>query len=294
MGNKIWPELPDPDHQRFLEGLYGTLCQHFVCLGVRLEAIDESGNTNGEQNIRFVSCFVMALNNRWCLVTAGHILKDIEEDLRSERFRIVHAFIIYYLGHHETDGRLMPFDYKAANKRFVDDENLGLDYGFIMLAYYDLLDLRKNNIIPVRMDYWKAQKIEEFNSFILLGLPVEVSRRLNGPFVSSNTLTRNLGNVHVSVEYITDDSQIPFTILIRKPTLPIFIGRITANIDFSINGMSGGPIFGLIEDQDSNLYYTVVAIQSAVVPTKNKFGSYSVVIGCYISEVIDEMRKFLQ
>jgi hypothetical protein len=265
MGKRIWPEKPDAEYQQFLTKLYGSLCQHFVCLGIRLESIDETGNTTGDHHILSISCLVITVTDRCFLVTAGHILKELDERLASGRCRLVHGFIVYHLGHHETDGRLMPFDYRAAKTHVVHDQNPGLDYGIILLTYYEMLDLRKNNIIPVSMDYWRPRTIAEFDSFRLLGLPTEVASRLSDPSISSNTMTRNISTVYVSVEPITDESQIPYMILIRQlgqPTVPVFIGRITADIDFGINGMSGGPIFGLIEGSDGKLYYSVVAIQS--------------------------------
>jgi hypothetical protein len=60
-----------------------------------------------------------------------------------------------------------------------------------------------------------------------------------------------------------------------KPTkFPQFIGRINAEISFSIEGMSGGPIFGLTEKSDGTDEYTVVALQSRWIQDRR------IILGC--------------
>lgn len=289
MANEIWPDFPDSEHKRFMAELYGTLCQHFVCLGVRLEVIDEEGNPTIEpQDVKFIACSVVEISSRWFLITAGHILKPLDEKLTSNKAKLVHAFLGYSLGHHETDGRLMPFDYEAAQKVFIHDQSLGLDYGFIALCDEDALRLCVNNIIPITLDDWKPPSVAGLQGYWMLGLPKEITRRLNEPHGASDDWTRKLGAVIVSAEAIRDELQIPFMLLIREPTFPVFVGKITADIDFDINGMSGGPIFGIMIGADGSEHYAVVAIQ-------NEFDIYNnKILGCDMAEVVNALRNCLK
>jgi hypothetical protein len=291
--NKIWPESTDIEFERWKEMLFDSLCQHFVCLGIRLESIDETGKATGDHEILSISCLVISVNNQCLLVTAGHILRDLDERLKSGRVRLVHAFVVYHIGHHETDGRLMPFDYRIAKKHVVCQRHPGLDFGAILLPYYDVLDLMKNNIIPIEMESWRPRSLAAFESFRLLGLPTELARRFSDPSVPSTTLSRQLVITYVTVDAITDEAhkKFPFMILVRQqvqPTIPVFVGQITADIDFGIDGMSGGPIFGLITHPEGRTLYSVVAIQS-----ENDGCNKEIIIGCPIQTVFNECYHFL-
>lgn len=291
MGKPIWPELPDAEHERFLSDLYGSLCQHFVCLAVRLEALDDAGTPTDETKQYFISGFVIIINETWCLITAGHIVKDLGAKLASKEYGLFNSFLIYHLGHHVTNGKLMQFDYGSAPTYFIDASDLGLDYAVIVLSDMDTLKLRENNIIPVSMDYWTSV---QFSSYWMLGLPIEVSDSLNQARASDER-DRRLGAVILSVAAITDESQVPFMFLRHNPKFTSFFGEITADIAFGINGMSGGPIFGVVVDPNGILRYTVVAIQNAAISGPTEPSKTSIKIaGCPMSIVADHIRNILK
>ena len=99
----------------------------------------------------------------------------------------------------------------------------------------------------------------------------------------------------VSAEVIRDKSQLPSSVEIPDTKFPVFIGRINAEISFSIKGMSGGPIFGLVSGEDGDVNCKVVALQSGWYEKSRiilgcPLPVFGQVIGRYTDELLQRTR----
>jgi hypothetical protein len=131
--NKIWPAAPDKGLERSREQLYDRLCRHLVCLGIRFTRLDTYGNSDGKEYVYHCSCFVVAVKDKWFLVTAGHVLEDLDKLVREKAIRIESSFLADFFGQRDAVRFPTPFSYEDAPRHYIDDVKLDLDFGFIPL-----------------------------------------------------------------------------------------------------------------------------------------------------------------
>jgi hypothetical protein len=258
--NKIWPAVADVKLERFREKLYDTLCRHLVCLGVRFTRLDSQGNSDGMEYLCPCSCFVISVRDRWFLVTAGHVLKELDQAVRQKKIRVESSFLADFFGKRSAVRYPTPFPYEDMPKHYIDDD--GLDLGFIPLRDLFKEGMRKN-IIPISEKHWCRRHDLEIAAYWMLGFPGEVHGWFNKPINAGEDRISVAAPVIISAEEIRDIAEIPTSVVIPSTTFPRFIGRINLEIPFDIKGMSGGPIFGLIETADGKVGYTVIALQSS-------------------------------
>ena len=213
---------------------------------------------------------MVSVRGKWFLVTAGHALKEVAGALAAGRIRIVRSFLAAYFGNRATLRRLIPFHYDVTAHKFEEDSKLGLDYGFIPLSELFRAGLEANGIEPLSAVHWKQLEAVRFSAYALLGFPEDLAKDYDKESKTDDPLDGSIGTVVISAERVDDKSLIPDAEDEWLKLAPWFTGRITAETNQSIKGMSGGPIFGLCKMPDGTLGYTVVAIQSRWLP-KNRF-----------------------
>jgi hypothetical protein len=283
---KIWPASADLGLERFREQLYDRLCRHLVCLGIRFTHLDTQGNSDGKEHIRLYSCFVVSIKDKWFLVTAGHVFEELDKGLRKKAIRIESSFLADFFGQRSAVRSPTPFSYEDAPKHYIVDTKLGLDFGFILLRDLFRDGLLSNGIVPIPENHRTQRQEPRIDVYWMLGFPSEVKKfePLNKPINGGEVRVSEAAPVIISAEKIDDESQIPSSVTIEPTKFPRFIGRINAEIQFNIQGMSGGPIFGLTETADGMVEYTVVAIQSSwYQESRIIFGCLLRVVGEFIS-----------
>src|SRR4051812_28744943 len=77
------------------------------------------------------SGFLMEVEGEWLWVTAGHVLKALEESFAFVAPETV-GFIDDLGG--TNDFPCGPFDWKSATKFYVDDDQSGVDIGFVTIS----------------------------------------------------------------------------------------------------------------------------------------------------------------
>jgi hypothetical protein len=215
-----------------------------LCVAYRLDGDDPADAP------RFTAyCGTLALiRGRLYFLTAGHILRNLRDAMANQSVNIERASLVDTFGLGRISNIPIPFDLAGASTFFIDED--GLDFGVIALSSYYSRLLSANGSVALDDKYWTKQP-QTFEGYALLGLPGEsTSERLNG--YGDATVCPTMFGVRQSDEHHAESK------------FPRFAGRLDPQLTIrSVEGMSGGPIFGFRRDESGRLRYWVVALQSA-------------------------------
>jgi hypothetical protein len=143
--------------------------RHLVSLVLINWHLDEAGKRNGHAHVAACSATVMASGDMWFLVTAGHVLQELDELIAHVRVEVAESFIVDSLGSQAKHVGNIPFNYADAARHYVFDD--GLDYGLICLNANIRRLMAANGILPVDAENWINQDMDKCNGFVLLGIP---------------------------------------------------------------------------------------------------------------------------
>ena len=166
----------------------------------------------------------------------------------------------------------IPFDVRHAQIFYRDSDNLGLDFGVIILDSYYVRLLAMTGVVAISEKNWIDQGKIDFDGYALLGFPQElVSERasINGEI--------NLCPLMFPVDRLA--AAPPER---RATYYPQFVGQLRPHLNLkSVRGMSGGPIFGF---RNSDSQYWIIALQSSWDPQKRIiYGCSLPVIGAWLT-----------
>jgi hypothetical protein len=236
------------------------LCQHLVGLCVTYRH-----TTEGEAQLpsRFTTCSgtLLFVEGALYFLTAGHVLKSLRELRDSESVVIEGAAWADVFGYRRVSDTPIPFDLKTALLCFVDDEELGLDFGVIPIGPHHARLLAKNGMVALSEENWVKQHGVNFEGYAMLGFPAElVSER-----VSDSSMVR-IEPTMFAVRGLESAQDY------RRTKYPRFVGQISDGLPLkSLEGMSGGLILGF--RTEPQLAYWIVAIQSSWNPqTRTIYG----------------------
>jgi hypothetical protein len=238
--------------------MFSFLCRHLVCLAGTYQPIDANEEPNGPVQPFIYPAWILSICDTWCLVTAGHILKRLDEPLNSKRIRLTGCVLVDSLGPDAVSPLHIPFDYQRLPKFYIEDEEAGLDFGLIALSPYYRGLLEINKILPVTERDWQYQDKLEFGQYMMVGFPkelTEIQSPRNGLIPVS---------VYPTVIWVTKLENPPDDLPDTRH--PRFVGKLSDDFPLdSIVGMSGGPIFGFAKEGDR---YWIVAVQSSWLPER--------------------------
>lgn len=201
----------------------------------------------------YMSAFLVSMNDKWFLITAGHCMDDVEKNVNNG-YEIKTCRLIDSGGLAARHVIPIPFDYLSALKVHVDTK--GFDYGAIYINDYYKTLLLSNKVVPLSEHVWEKQPSDP-DFYRLLGLPNELTEVTDEIFSIGTTL-------HVVKELEQKPSDFPET------RAPMFYGQIQLDDTLTnIKGMSGGPIFSFKRNVKGELKYWLHAIQSRWMPSKN-------------------------
>ncbi len=238
------PEVEHDDPE--LQNVLRYFSRHLVSLSGRYQFEDTLGEHKSNPNYFGYSGFIISIRGLWLFITAGHILKRIDEALSASNLKIFECQLIDSFGPDKISDFPIPFDYQRAPKYYIFDEKLGLDFGLIGLGSYYQQLLEKNNIVPVEELNWIHHHRVEFEYFYVLGLPeeyIEVERiKVSNKQKAFLTLSPTLIRINPA-EYPPDSAV--------KTEFPRFSGKFETDIPLeSLRGMSGGPILGFRKGEE--------------------------------------------
>jgi hypothetical protein len=216
----------------------------------------KNGKPFGEEKMACFSAFVLEVFGKWCLVTAGHVIQDkflapVEKGL----IRLNKFLLADYFGPDPVVKEAIPFDYEGAGKCFLDDSSLGLDFALIALRPFYRDSLQANGVIPISRSNWANAVGLTFPLHLMVGMPEELSDSLSREGERGGQVGQAVAPLCVVVRRL---DKVPKGM--NTPEAEWFIGRV--NVDFSVVGMSGGPIFGVRQNEQGQWTYHTVAVQS--------------------------------
>ena len=241
------------------------LIKHVVCLSwidVRSEPWGR-GNTESDYDPAAfaASAFVIALRGIWFLITAGHILHDLESRLENGR-RIMKSRLLADLTPTPASPAI-PFNLGDAPQWYIDSD--GMDYGVIALRSGFVGPLIADGILPLDETYW-SDCPSDAEDYFLLGFPSQAKVLAIASSGSQGTLNVSVSCPLLPVFRVSDP---PETLRSTSPRfyakVPIADGIVGGSqIQLTdIDGMSGGPIFAVRWVDERHIQYWIVAVQSA-------------------------------
>jgi hypothetical protein len=200
----------------------------------------------------YMSAFLISMDDKWFLITAGHCMEEIENNIKKgyeiKRCRLIDSGGL--VAHHINP---IPFDYLSAPKIHVDVA--GFDYGAIYINDYYKSLLVKNNVKPLSEHVWEKQP-DDPDFYLLLGIPRELTE-VNDEYFSIGTTLHHIKALDQRLSDFPDTKA------------PMFYGEIQLdNTLTNIKGMSGGPIFSFKKNEKGELKYWLHAVQSHWLPNK--------------------------
>ena len=135
---------------------------------------NDTGEFTQKPTFRFASGFLLEIEERNCLVTAGHVLIKLRERLQETGHIIKHPSLIDVWSPRSTFKERIPFDFTKAETLFCEFEpNHGVDIALIELpcVYQNLLS---QTIKPFTHERWIHQHKVKFDFYAILGFPGEI------------------------------------------------------------------------------------------------------------------------
>lgn len=250
------PSKPDEENkERFVSFFF----QHIVPMYFYFEKEDKKHQF-------FLTSFVFSVCEYWFLITAGHCFKQIREELIDKGWIISSCSLLDFLGINARFKEPIPFPFdinKALYFPEINDDDYSFDYGIYPLSSYFKKVLLSNNVKPLDEEVWKKQP-NHIDKSALLGLPSELQKFDQGIEIGSSFIFADI------VKEKPDG--------FKNISMPQIYAKIQmGNGIRSIEGMSGGPLFGFRKYDNGEMRYWLLGLQSrwlreshfiAVCPTK--------------------------
>ncbi|MFN3149994.1 hypothetical protein [Bremerella sp.] len=216
--------------------------------------VDVNGDFTETPAFRCASGFLLQVEDRFCLVTAGHVLADINDRLRKNGHVAKQHSLFDIWSPRSTVKERIPFDFTDAETPVLEYQpELGIDIAVIELPEL-YLKMLSQTIEPFTHERWIHQHNVAFDFYAILGIPGEAAVQE----IKRNSVTTFPDPQVIFVEaaplVAADDANTP---------LPQFFGKILPGDPVGdIAGTSGGPILGFRKNDKGQLHYWPVAVQS--------------------------------
>jgi hypothetical protein len=246
------------------ERLLEKLCSHVVSLswvdvGVSSEKKDSASTSNGPMAFS-VTAFVIAVRGIWFLVTAGHILRDLDKRLAEGR-KIISSRLVDGFNVDESLPPI-PFVLGDTDQWYVYQD--GLDYALLPLRPNYVEQLHRGGIRALDQGHWTELPTQVDRHF-LLGFPSQAAQVSVNCSGSHGDVSISMGIPLLPLEPVDEP---PAVLRLANERfyarVPITKGVVDGQpITLSdIDGMSGGPLFAVSKVDNDRLRYWVIAIQS--------------------------------
>lgn len=239
----------------------------FVGIGVHFSKVklDVHGLEKlNRPNQRVLSGFVIAYRDLWMFITAGHVIRELSSSSEKGYKNVSMSFVD---GFSPASGKIthIPFSFNEKQWMVVDDDDSGTDIGIYFISEYYRALFQAGGVKPAVPSLGEFDQ-NAYDCFSVMGAPLELERES-----ISDLATRRLSQVSVAVPMLRLwTSGIPEHVKSEMARTNRFLGRIESLkgiIDGQqyeikdIDGMSGGPVFGIKFDGKS-ARVSIVGVQS--------------------------------
>lgn len=215
---------------------------------------NDAGEFTQKPIFRCASGFLLQVEDRYCLVTAGHVIIEIDERLKETGHIARQHSLLDIWSRRSTVKKRIPFDFTKADTLVLENKpDLGVDIAVIELS--DLyLNLLAQTIEPFTHERWIHQHKVDFDFYAILGIPGEAVVEEVSDTTVINYPEPRVIRVESAPPLVPDEA---------NTHLPQFFGKILPGDPIhDISGTSGGPILGFRENDQGQLQYWPVAVQS--------------------------------
>ncbi|WP_327208005.1 hypothetical protein [Rhizobium johnstonii] len=238
--------------------------RHFVaiCLVFRLK------DDVGADRFFAASGAFIKIGEIYGILTAGHVINYLKEAVSDERLIKADCYLADTFGPVKLSDIGVPYSLKDAP--YLDFDLKGLDFGVLFLNDNQVRLIEKHAIVPITYDA-SVNEPSDLDRFWIMGLPAELtSKRVSD--IGHGTVGLGI----VALKKLQEDERF-------EGNFPRFKGEIIGDLGVeSIEGMSGGPIFGICSDRPEK--YWIVAIQSSWLQSQR------IVYGCPIPVIVDILQ----
>lgn len=249
--------------------------KHFVFLTYYARGPGEEA----AERLYHASCFVVAFEGLWWLMTAGHVIKDITDNTAKgvtySTFRLQDKLAgnNYPLG--------VPYDFDLREWIVIYADINGTDYAIAPLTELIASNLKAGGVEPIRENGWGTMPFDQYSDWLLVGMPDESYRR-DGDRHSLALTAIPLEPTECPPGLLNPPVNKNFGRLIERPELD------TASVE-SVVGMSGGPIFGVKRnDASQTAEYWAIGVQSGWLAT------HRVVAFCPLPAFLEGFKRAVQ
>lgn len=244
------------EHQR--DQPIDFMSQHFVAAIVDAHTLDKGKITS--RTVAVFSGWLLEVQDTLFWVTAGHCLRDLDQQINDKDVEIVRFLLKDDLGYMAQFPHPVSYPYEPGRAFYVYDQEDGLDFAIIPLKGLYRQNILKNGNVAITRENWIHQKGLEFKFFRILGIPEDCV--FNDPKPDGTSVLR-MQTVMMAVNQITFQDAIDAKTKHPARSDEWFIGRCDPGTgDQTVVGMSGGPVYGFRYDESGALSYHVVALQS--------------------------------
>jgi hypothetical protein len=258
--------MNDETNDRFVR----FMGRHLVALVGDYTSFNEDGS-ECHRGMFAMTGFVIEFFGKWFWVTAGHRLQDeLDAPIRSGYLKIENTAFADFFGLDAPNYNTLSYTYEPSEAFYIDDPEEGLDFGLIALPDLYRRGMEKNGIVAISREHWVNQPECGFSQYKMLGLPAHLKQDAQ----------RAIRVAMIDIEALPVKEWEAYSEDVR------FIGRIPADLQISsIEGMSGGPIYGFRARTDGQVEYYVVALQSRWIADKK------VIFGCSLPRFAEAVHN---
>ena len=150
----------------FTERVFKSIGRHFVTL-----SCVASPPGSDDEKLHVYSGFLIEVSGLWLYVTAGHVLREIQEAITAEYKLSVWRLDDQTAGD-QFGGVAIPIDFNLDRWIIVEDEDIGLDYAAMFLDDFYRRGFEAGNALPIGKDVW-SDYVTEVDYWVVVGLPAE-------------------------------------------------------------------------------------------------------------------------
>jgi hypothetical protein len=201
------------------------------------------------------SGFILNLHDRIFWITAGHCLADkFDVPIKDGTLKILTCGFADYFGDKVINADPIPYSYAPGNAFYIDDDTRGLDFAAIPLPDLTVKALIANGVKAIGRENWISQTDLTFEHYKIMGVPTHLTECQVSP---SGRVVSGIQPAMITIDRV-DPNSIPGPLPDKW-----FVGQIPDDVKIqSIEGMSGGPIYGFRQKTEGQWLYYVVALQS--------------------------------
>jgi hypothetical protein len=151
------------------------MSRHLVALSISCSYEDCATKRSGTE---VFSGFILSFDDNWWWTTAGHCLRDLDEEITNGHLTIHSCGFADFFQLEAPCIYPHPFTYEPECGIYIYEKEFGLDFGIIPLPNLIKLNMQKNGIIPISRENWIYQDVLNFSIYIMLGFPSHLIKNL--------------------------------------------------------------------------------------------------------------------